>query len=632
MLQNGDIIDGMYQVIREIGKGGTGVIYLGYHLRLQKQVVIKRIKDNFTGRVNVRAEADILKKLHHTYLPQVYDFLAVGSGVYTVMDYIPGHDMQYYLDLNYSFPEKTVMIWIRQLCEVLEYLHTREPQILHSDIKPANIMITPEGNVCLIDFNISLDGETGTEIQGLSQFYAAPEQYQAAMDKLYGRNSGIRLDARMDIYSLGAVFYRVMTGLCPDPRNGTPYSIMDMDIPYSDGLKNIIRRATEYSPGQRFQSARQMSRALENAARMDPEYRRLTWLQYIIGFACGLLAVAGILMIYGGAGVRQTELWHDAYSEFYQAAEAGDDTAVITQGTDMLNDLTLSGYMDDHPDAKGEVLHAVGDSYFRQEQYDQAAEYYSEALSADDDSPLYLRDYMIAMARDGRYAEAEAAAAAYPDLGLNEAENVFVEAEIACASENYEEALDRSVEALALSSDAALRAKIYGFQADVYTVVGNYAEAAEAAVSAAEEDPAADYIRRAGLMLFNAGNAERLETEKRGYYEQSLSFYEELDRRVDISYEDQMSMGLVLRALGRYEESLRHFREMKDQYPSDYEVQMWMCYDMLDEAAIEGDYAEVKEDLEFWFDSCKHLYDMQNTENTDMEELIEIMDALEERS
>ena len=166
MLQNGDVIDGMYQIVREIGKGGTGVIYLGYHLRLRKQIVIKRIKENYTGRINVRGEADILKRLHHTYLPQVYDFLEAGGGIYTVMDYIPGYDLQYYLDNQYQFPEQTVLLWLKQLCEVLEYLHTQDPPILHSDIKPGNIMITPEGNVCLIDFNISLDGTEGGKLQG----------------------------------------------------------------------------------------------------------------------------------------------------------------------------------------------------------------------------------------------------------------------------------------------------------------------------------------------------------------------------------------------------------------------------------------------------------------------------------
>ena len=185
MLQNGDVIDGIYQIVREIGKGGTGVIYLGYHLRLQKQVIIKRIKDNAAGRMNVRAEADILKRLHHTYLPQVFDFLIVGSGIYTVMDYIPGHDLQYYLDNGYQFPESTIRLWMAELCDVLDYLHSQNPRILHSDIKPANIMITPEGHVCLIDFNVSLDGETSKELQGISVNYAAPEQYRYAMDKLY---------------------------------------------------------------------------------------------------------------------------------------------------------------------------------------------------------------------------------------------------------------------------------------------------------------------------------------------------------------------------------------------------------------------------------------------------------------
>ena len=114
MLQSGDIISGMYQVIREIGTGGMGVIYIGYHLHLQKQIVIKKIKETCVDRVNVRGEADILKQLRHTYLPQVYDFLEVGNDVYTVMDYIPGENLQYYIDHNYTFPEETILLWMRE--------------------------------------------------------------------------------------------------------------------------------------------------------------------------------------------------------------------------------------------------------------------------------------------------------------------------------------------------------------------------------------------------------------------------------------------------------------------------------------------------------------------------------------
>lgn len=230
MLQSGDIISGMYQVIREIGTGGMGVIYIGYHLHLQKQIVIKKIKETCVDRVNVRGEADILKQLRHTYLPQVYDFLEVGNDVYTVMDYIPGENLQYYIDHNYTFPEETILLWMRELCEVLDYLHTRKPRILHSDIKPANIMVTPEGDICLIDFNISLDGSVTQEVQGLSRRYASPEQFRCAMDKMYGRKSSETLDERMDIYSLGAVFYRMMSGYLPDAQNGVPYALSQIDI------------------------------------------------------------------------------------------------------------------------------------------------------------------------------------------------------------------------------------------------------------------------------------------------------------------------------------------------------------------------------------------------------------------
>lgn len=629
MLRSGDIIDGRYQIIREIGTGGTGVIFLGYHLHLQKQIIIKKTKENFTDRMNVRAEADILKGLHHTYLPQVYDFLAVGSGVYTIMDYISGHDLQYYLDHGYSFPEKTVICWMRQMCEVLEYLHTQKQKILHSDIKPANIMITEEGNICLIDFNISLDGENTKEIQGISQYYAAPEQYECAMDKLYGRNSGIKLDERMDIYSTGAVFYRLMTGRYPSPQAGAPYPIMELDIPYSEGLKNIVRKAMEFSPARRFQSAAQMGKALDNAAKMDPKYRMFTNLQFLTGFAGGLFILIGILLIYAGAGVWQRDCWQEAYSSFYEATEAGDETRIVTEGTDMLNDTVLKGYMSAHPEEKGEVLHALGDSYFRQGQYGSAAQYYRDALEADEDNSLYLRDYMIASAREGEYVDADALAEEYPRAGLREAETVFVEAEAAFARDDPDEALARSQEAMEMSIDPALNAKIYELQAEIYTGQEAYAEAAASIAAAAGLDNGTGILRKAGQITFSAGNAASEETLKNMYYETALGYYETLCMRENPSYEDRMSRALTLRALGRYGESLDRLSEMKTEYPEDYRVLMWMCYNYLDESAVEQNYEEIEGDLGFTYNSCRYIYDRQGSEDADMETLIEIMNELE---
>lgn len=628
MLHNGDVIDGMYQIIREIGKGGTGVIYLGYHLRLRKQIVIKRIKENYTGRINVRGEADILKRLHHTYLPQVYDFLEAGGGIYTVMDYIPGHDLQYYLDNQYQFPEQTVLLWLKQLCEVLAYLHTQDPPILHSDIKPGNIMITPQGNVCLIDFNISLDGTEGGKLQGLSPHYAAPEQYRAAMDILYSGGGQFDPDLRMDIYSLGAVFYRMMTGYLPEPQTGVPYPIMELDIPYSEGLKAAISRATEYNPARRFKSAQQMGKALENLEKLDPEYRSMGRLQILSGLLYGVCLAAGILMIYGGIGVWQRDAWQNSYSELYAASESGEEASVITAGTDMLNDFMMQGYMDSHPEDKGDVLYILAESYYRQQQYDTAAQYYRDALEAAPDSSLYLRDYIAALTRSGEPFDIIALEQQYPEAALDPAESSFVEAEAAYAAGEPKEALAKVEAAMKLSTDSDLTAAICELKADICIELDEYGDALETLSTAVDISGDRNLLRKAGQTAFQAGNAASSDIEKRTYYEQALTVYERLCGEDSASYEDFLNRALVLRALGRYGTSIDRLREMQSAWPDDYRILMWMCWNYLDEAASNGE-REVPSEAGFCYNTARHAYDASGQTDEDMEELISVMEERE---
>ncbi|MCD8094622.1 MAG: protein kinase [Ruminococcus sp.] len=100
-----------------------GIIYLAEHLHLRKKIVLKKIKDSLADTVAVRQEADILKSLHHMYLPQVYYFFEYNSQVFTVIDYIEGYDLQSYIDSGVYIDEETLIKWMTQLCEVLEYLH-----------------------------------------------------------------------------------------------------------------------------------------------------------------------------------------------------------------------------------------------------------------------------------------------------------------------------------------------------------------------------------------------------------------------------------------------------------------------------------------------------------------------------
>lgn len=175
-------IAGVYELGKEIGAGGGGVVYLGEHVRLKKKIILKADKRSLrTKEEKLRREVDILKNLSHTYIPQVYDFVPEDGVVYTIMDYIEGESLDKLLARG-QLPSQPQMIgWACQLLEALDYLHNQSPHgILHGDIKPANIMLKPNGDVCLIDFNIALAlGEDGAVKVGFSRGYASPEHYGA---------------------------------------------------------------------------------------------------------------------------------------------------------------------------------------------------------------------------------------------------------------------------------------------------------------------------------------------------------------------------------------------------------------------------------------------------------------------
>lgn len=320
-MREGDYIKGMYRIIRPLGSGGLGTVYLAYHENLQKQIVVKKVKDKIANLVDSRIEADILKSLHHMYLPQVYDFIQLEEGIFTVMDYIPGCDLKYYLSKGIKFEERQLVFWMKQLCEVLQYLHSRKPPVLHCDIKPENIMITPEGNVCLIDFNISLDGENNKDLVGVSSRYASPEQIQRAENiRWYGTGGSVRLDGRSDIYSLGAVFYEMVTGRPPRGGGEATCPVTDMPHTCSDALANIIRKAMEKNPSRRFASAARMGQALQHMEEWGSSFRKICFLVRAADVAAAALSIVLICTMAAGWQGMRREDFSDAYENYMELA------------------------------------------------------------------------------------------------------------------------------------------------------------------------------------------------------------------------------------------------------------------------------------------------------------------------
>ena len=298
-----EIIASTYEVIERIGSGGGGIVYLANHLRLNKKVVLKADKRKLTTRPEIlRREVDALKDLSHTYIPQVYDFFVEGETVYTVMDFIEGESLDRPLKREEVFSQPQVIEWACELLEALDYLHspthgTPPRGIVHSDIKPANIMLTPQGHICLIDFNIALAlGEEN--VVGRSAGYASPEHYgldfstdtpiinyetevmetddgTVPMQQSESSSSSKRLvvpDARSDIYSLGATLYHLLSGIRPakdavdvEPLSKTEFSPLVVDI---------ISKAMNPNPDLRYQSAEEMLYAFRHLRENDPRTKR----------------------------------------------------------------------------------------------------------------------------------------------------------------------------------------------------------------------------------------------------------------------------------------------------------------------------------------------------------------------
>ena len=174
-----------YENIRVLNRlGGTGDLFVAHKKGMNIDVVIKRTQLQYQHIMNQENESSILKSLKHQYLPRIYDVLYGNDGcVYTVMDLISGQNLQQYVEQNGPVTQKECYRWACQLCEVMQYLHqenSEKPAIIHCDIKPGNVMITNSGDICLIDFNTSLIFRRDKTAVGVTDGYAAPEQYQTS--------------------------------------------------------------------------------------------------------------------------------------------------------------------------------------------------------------------------------------------------------------------------------------------------------------------------------------------------------------------------------------------------------------------------------------------------------------------
>ncbi len=298
-LSPGTILRHRYRIVELIGQGGMGAVYKAEDLRLPGRVcAVKEVLPEIYGLTEITEEihaqfyqeARILARLDHPNLPKVSDFFAEGRREYLVMDYVPGRDLEEVVlsarQRGEFLDERQVLVWAAQLCDALEYLHSQDPPILHRDVKPANIKVTPDGRVKLVDFGLvkllsSQDkNRTVTVVQARgTAAYTPLEQYGGEYDLT---------DPRTDIYALGATLYHLLAGEPPvDARErflhpGSLKPLRSINSHVSLRTDMAIAKAMAMHPDERPPSIRAFRHLLFGTDELATGYevmalRRMAW-------------------------------------------------------------------------------------------------------------------------------------------------------------------------------------------------------------------------------------------------------------------------------------------------------------------------------------------------------------------
>ncbi|HEY7355706.1 MAG TPA: serine/threonine-protein kinase [Ktedonobacterales bacterium] len=283
----GKLLDHRYQMVASLGYGGMGRVYKAFHIMLDVPVALKEltISPHATPDERERAiqrfcrEARLLTSLRHPSIPRVLDYFAEGSSFYLVMDYIEGVTLAERLDVGSDayqrapLPVSEALDYASQLCDVLIYLHNQQPAVVFGDLKPSNVILTPDSRAVMVDFGIARasthrsetprrehapgGSAASSDTQPLGTAgYAAPEQYE----------HGWGADPRSDIFALGVLLHEMVTGHAPPPFPFGFARARALNPALPDRLEEVIERALRFYPEERFQSAAQMYQALRLVA------------------------------------------------------------------------------------------------------------------------------------------------------------------------------------------------------------------------------------------------------------------------------------------------------------------------------------------------------------------------------
>ena len=258
--------DGMigerYRIKHELGRGGMSVVWLAEDIYLKKERAVKEIRKtpSQTGGISREAcfwaEVDMLRSLDHPALPGIIDVIETEEAVFLIMEYVQGESLHTLLQRLGRISEPVAADWMKQLADILQYLHSRKPPVIYRDMKPANVIRREDGSLSLIDLGIARAYKSGqyrdTVLFG-TPGYAAPELL-----------CGKQTDIRSDLYSLGVTAAEMLTGISPQEERFFRPEILTAELRKrcSAGMAEILKKCMAMSPEDRYKDCRELQKDL----------------------------------------------------------------------------------------------------------------------------------------------------------------------------------------------------------------------------------------------------------------------------------------------------------------------------------------------------------------------------------
>lgn len=254
LLQEDKIIAGRYRILRVLGRGYSGTVFLTEHTGLQALRAVKCINRKHVMYRQFLKEAMLLKNLKHPGIPLIYDLVEEEENLYIIEEYIEGESVQTIMLHQQYIPESTIIEYGIQLCEIIMYLHHMRPEpVLYLDLKPSHLLIN-DGQVRLIDFG-AVCRKSDCESYSLgTPGFAAPEQYDGGLP-----------DEKTDIYAIGAILFYMAAGKAYEENLSNEAE----RIPASGKLRSVIKTCLHHDPDGRYDSVAELKRALKTALKYE---------------------------------------------------------------------------------------------------------------------------------------------------------------------------------------------------------------------------------------------------------------------------------------------------------------------------------------------------------------------------